>query len=350
MSTALEQRTVITESQTETKQATQPASEIYSDLSARKVLQFMLRSPRTPITPEILPTDEMHYPQLAAVIDANAAGTLELLTRMVKARVLLADLADKAPACPDCGSHQVSTRYTCPKCFSYDISRSFLFEHLKCGQVANDDTFRKGDQLVCPKCQAVLHNFGVEYRAVGAWYRCSNCNESFNPPSSSHFCRPRRHQFSLDRTRLIPIYQYRLNPATLADTRKEILMYNDAISMLEALGLIVQAPDEVIGRSGEHQYFDIGTSIKGGRWGGSKTVAIDVNTSTQNLTSEHVREFAAKAKDSRVNETYLIAVPGLNEEAKTVAKNLKVTVIEGASVKEAMTTLLNRDPFKALTP
>ena len=347
MSTALEQRTVVAASQP--KRTTQAAAEIYSDLNARKILQFMLRSPRTPITPEILPTDEIHYPQLHAVTGVNPPATLELLTRMVNAGTLLADLVDKAPACPECGSHEVSTRYTCPKCFSYDISRSFLFEHLKCGQVANDDTFRKGDQLVCPKCQAVLHNFGVEYRAVGAWYQCRNCNESFNPPASSHFCRPKRHQFSLDRTRLVPIYQYRLNPDTLADVRKEVLMYSDAISMLEALGLIVQAPYEVIGKSGDHQYFDMGTTIKGGRWGGSKTVTIDVNTSTQNVPIERVREFATKAKDARVNESYLLAVPGLSEEARTAAKNLKVSVIEGASVKEATTTLLSRDTFKALT-
>jgi hypothetical protein len=348
MSTALEQRTIIAASQTQTKQSTQPAAEIYSDLNARKILQLTLRSPRTPITPEILPTDEMAYPQLHGVIEANPTATLELLTRMVNARALLADLVDKAPACPDCGSFQVSTRYTCPKCSSYDISRSFLFEHLKCGQTASDDTFRKGDQLVCPKCQTILHNFGVEYRAVGAWYQCKNCNESFNAPASSHFCRQRRHQFSVDRTRLMPIYQYRLNPEALVDIRKEVLMYNDAISMLEALGLTVQAPHEVIGKSGEHQYFDIGTNIKGGRWGGSKTVTIDVNTSVENVPIERVREFAAKAKDARVNESYLLAVPGLSEEARTLAKNLRVSVVEGASVKEAMTTLLSRDTFKGL--
>ena len=267
---------------------------------------------------------------------------------MVAANALLADLVDKAPACPECGSTEVSTRYTCPKCFSYDIARSYLFEHLKCGKVASDDTFRKGDQLVCPKCQAVLHNFGVEYRAVGAWYQCKSCNESFNAPASSHFCRPKRHQFSVDRTRLVPIYQYRLNPETLANVRKEILMYNDAVTMLESLGLVVQAPHELLGKSGQPQPFDIVTTVKGGRWSGGKTVAIDVATSAESVSIEHVRDFAAKVNDARPNESYLIAVPGLSEEARTLAKNLKLSVIEGASVKEAMTTLLSRDTFKGL--
>lgn len=345
-----ESRSLLLTSRPHEEQKTGPgAPDVYSDLNARKVLQFLLRSPRTAVTPEILPTDDIHYPQLKGVIELGPAPTVELLTQMSDAKVLVADLVDKAPACPECGSYQVSTRYTCPKCFSYDISRSFLYEHLKCGKVASDDTFRKGDRLICPKCQAVLHNFGVEYRAVGAWYECKNCTESFNAPGSSHFCRPRRHQFSADRARLVPVYQYRLNPEALGEIKKEVLMYNDAITMLESLGLVVQAPHELMGKSGQPQPFDIVTTVKGGRWGsGTKTVTIDVSTSPENVSIEQVRDFAAKVKDARPNESYLIAVPGLSDEARTLAKNLKLNAIEAASVKEAMTTLLGRDTFKGL--
>ena len=293
-----ESRSLLLTSRPQGEQKTQAAPEIYADPNARKILQFLLRSPRTPVTPEILPTDETEYPQLKGVIELGPGPTVELLTRMTDAKVLAADLVDKTPTCPECGSNQVSTRYTCPKCFSYNISRSYLYEHMKCGKVANDDTFKKAGQLICPKCQTVLHNFGVEYRAVGAWYECKNCNESFNAPTNSHFCRPRRHQFSMDRTRLVPIYQYRLNPETLLEVRKEVLMYNDAVTMLETLGLVVQAPHELLGKSGQPQSFDIVTTVKG-RWSGAKTVAIDVATSAEKVSIEQVRDFAAKVKDAQ---------------------------------------------------
>jgi hypothetical protein len=325
-----------------------PGTAIYENLDARKILQFLLRSPRTIVAPEITPTDEVQYPQLAPVVQLNASDTLELLSQMVQAGVLVADLADKAPACPECGSHQVSTRYVCPKCYSYDVSRSFLYEHLKCGKVASDDAFRKGGQLICPKCQAVLHSFGVEYRAVGAWYRCSNCNESFSAPVHQHFCRPKRHQFATDRARLVPIYQYRLNPASLAEIRKQTLMYNDAIAVLEALGLTVIAPGEVQGKSGKAQPFDIITTVKG-RWGGGKTIAMDVISSNESLPVDTVRDFAAKSKDARASESYLIAIPGLSEDARSLAKSLKLSAIEAPSVKEAMTLLLKYDTFKGLS-
>ena len=205
--------------------------EIYLDPEARKILLYLLRSPRTPLTPETSPTDEIHYPELKPLVSSETEA-VALLDRMVEANLLVADLVDKVPACPECGSYELSTRYLCPKCFSYDVARSYLYEHLKCGKVASDDNFMKGDKLVCPKCQTVLHNFGIEYRAVGAWYKCSNCTESFNVPSHSHFCRPKHHQFTSDRTRLVAIYQYRLNPDTVSQIRREMLMYSDAVNTL----------------------------------------------------------------------------------------------------------------------
>ena len=344
-----ESRSMLLRSAPPEEQKTGPAAlGIFSDAAARKVLQFLLMSPRTAVTPEILPTDEIDYLQLKGVVELAPAPTVDLLTRMTDAKVLVADLVDKAPACPECGSHQVSTRYTCPKCFSFDISRSYLYEHLRCGKVASDDTFRKAGQLICPKCQTVLHNFGVEYRAVGAWYECKNCKESFNAPANTHFCRPRRHQFSTDRVRLVPVYQYRLNPAALTKIKKEILMYNDAISMLESLGLTVQAPGELVGKSGDRHNFDITTTVKGGRWGGSKTVTIDFITSPEPVPIEPVRDFGTKSKDLKAVEYYLVTVPGLTEDARTLAKNLRLSVIEGPSLKDAMTTLLNRETFKGL--
>ena len=325
-----------------------PETTIYTNPNARKIIQFLLRSPRTILAPEITPTDEVNYPQLDSVVQLNQSELLGLLSRTVEAGVLVADLADKAPACPECGSPQVSTRYVCPKCYSYNVSRSFLFEHLRCGKVASDDSFRKGGRLVCPKCEAVLHSFGVEYRAVGAWYKCGSCEESFDAPIHQHFCRPRRHQFAMDRARLVPIYQYRLNPVDLANIRKETLMYNDAILLLESLGLTVQAPAESPGKSGQAHPFDMITTVKG-RWRGSKTVAIDVMMANERLPAETVRDFAAKAKDANVSECHLVAVPGLKEDARNLAMSLRLSAIEAPTLKEAMTTLLSSGTFRGVS-
>jgi predicted RNA-binding Zn-ribbon protein involved in translation (DUF1610 family) len=315
---------------------------IYSNPSARKIVELMLRSPRTPITPEITDTDEIRYPQLETSEKLELAEMKSLLTEMTTSRVILADRVDQTPACPECGSTRLSTRYLCPKCFSYDIARSYLYEHLKCGKVAGDEAFRKLDQIVCPKCQTVLHSFGVEYRAVGAWYKCAKCNESFNAPAHAHFCRPSHHQFTSDRTRLVPIYQYRLNPESLSEIRRQLLTFSDAVAMLEGLGLTVFAPHSLAGNSGEAFSFDVVVQIKG-RWGSPKIFAIDIISSEGGVIAESVREFVSKVRGARPTGSYLLVIPFLTDEARSLAQGMKVVFIEAPSVSEATAALIDRE-------
>jgi len=316
-------------------------SGIYSNPSARKIVDLMLRSPRTPIAPEIENTDEIRYPQVESATQLSAKQTEALLSEMADADILVRDLTDKVPACPECGSKELSTRYLCPKCFNHDISRTYLYEHLKCGKVANDDAFRKLNQIVCPKCQTVLHSFGVEYRAVGAWYKCNKCTESFNAPSHSHFCRAKHHQFTSDRTRLVPVYQYRLNPTSLPYIRRQLLTFADAVSLLEDLGLTVFAPHSLPNRSGGVSSFDVVVQVKG-RWGGQKTFAMDIVSSENGVIAEIVRQFASKVRETKPTESYLLAVPCLTDEAKSIAHNTKMAFIEAPSIKEATAKLIEQ--------
>jgi len=321
--------------------------EIYSDPETRRILQFLLRNITVVISPQALPTDEVTYPQLQSILGEHAAEADSILARMAAAGVLIETLADKMPSCPECDSKQVSTRYLCPQCFSFDITRSFLFEHLKCGKVASDDTFRKGSEYVCPKCQTVLHNFGVEFRAIGAWYKCNRCNNSFNATVHSHFCRPKHHQFTPDRARLIPIYEYKINTRILNEIRNQVLVYGDLISFLEDSGLAVLAPHALAGKSGEPKTFDLVVTSKG-RWGGQKTVAMDVTQSESETGQEVVREFAAKVRDAKPTASYLVVIPRLSDDARDLARNLKLTVVEASSLKEAMSPIQDLPVIKEL--
>lgn len=322
--------------------------EIYSDPQARRVLQFLLRNITVVISPQTLPTDEVTYPQLQPVLGEHAPEADVILERMAAAGVLIETLADKAPACPECNSKQISIRYLCPQCYGYDITRSFLFEHLKCGKVASDDTFRKGSEYVCPKCQTVLHNFGVEFRAIGAWYKCSRCNNSFNATVHSHFCRPKHHQFTPDRARLIPIYEYKINTKILNEIRNQVLVYGDLIAFLEDCGLTVLAPHTIPGKL-EQRTFDLAINSKG-RWGAQKTIVMDILNSESSIGPDVVREFAAKVRDSKPSVSYLVAIPTLTDEARDVSKNLKLTVVEASTLKDAMSSIRDLSAIKEQIP
>jgi len=71
-----ESSSMLMSSRAQGEEKTGPTTEIYADPNARKILQFLLPSPRTPIAPEILPTDEIHYPQLKGLIELGPAQTV----------------------------------------------------------------------------------------------------------------------------------------------------------------------------------------------------------------------------------------------------------------------------------
>jgi len=325
---------------------TDKPKEIYADPDVRKILQFLLRNITVVVSPQALPTDEVTYPQLQSVLGEHAADANSTLGRMAAAGVLIETLADKVPACPECNSKQVSTRYLCSQCYSFDIDRSFLFEHLKCGKVASDDSFRKGNEYICPKCQTVLHNFGVEFRAIGAWYKCNRCNNSFNATIHSHFCRPKHHQFAPDRARLASIYEYKINTRILNEIRNQVLVYGDLISFLEDCGLTVIAPQTLPGKS-EPRIFDLAISSKG-RWGAQKIIVMDIINSDSAVGADDIREFATKVKDCRPSMSYLVAIPKLTDEAREASKNLKLTIVEATSLKEAMNSIRDLPMIKEL--
>jgi hypothetical protein len=322
-------------------------ADIYTKPEARKILEYLLANSQTSLEPSYLPNDELRYQQVEQILEDAPIDAPVLLGEMASAGTLSPELVDKAPACPECSSKQLSTRYTCPQCSTYDINRTYLFEHLKCGKVGNEESFKKRDEIICPKCQAVLHNFGVEYRAVGVWYECNKCKNSFNTPNHLHLCRPNHHEFSPDRVNLVPVYKYELNRKAIEQIRKGVLVYAEAIMFLENLGLEVKAPHSLQGRSGAPQLFDIVLILPKKGWRSEeKVVAVDAIVGNSAVGDETVKDFAARVKEAKPSESYLIAVPGLAEEARTLARNLRVEHFEGASLNEAMRLFQSKSIIK----
>jgi len=325
--------------------------DIYTYPEARKILEYLIRNAGTILPPTILPTDDITYQQVEYILGKESLSTekqIRLLKTMTEANVLIRELVDKVPACPTCGSNQVSTRYICPHCYTFDITKTFLFEHLKCGKVGSSDEFAKDDKIICPKCQTVLHDFGVEYRSVGAWYKCNRCSHSFNSPSHSHFCRPRHHEFAADGVQLVSLFQYQLNPENVEQTKLKVLFYAEAITELENLGLTLFAPHSLLGKSGEPQPFDIVVKQrKKGRRGEERTLVIDVRIDTTPIGIEAVKCFHAKVKDVRPTGSWLVTVPGLANEASTLINNLNLSHAEGSTLHEAIQVFLEKSDVKS---
>jgi hypothetical protein len=107
----------------------------------------------------------------AAVIPGAAKFAEELTALGLMERKFV----DKVTICPHCASARMTVRENCAQCGGADIVEEPIVHHLKCGCQGPERDFRRGSELVCPKCLQHLKNFSVDYDRPGSIGVCQSC-------------------------------------------------------------------------------------------------------------------------------------------------------------------------------
>jgi hypothetical protein len=196
------------------------------------------------------------YPDVEEII-GESEDAEKFLAMLVEAGVLKRELYDKAVHCPKCGSMNVSVQYCCPFCLSYDIKRSSLIEHIRCGYIDIEEKFVSGVELICPKCRRKLTVEDVDYRRAGLWCTCNKCGRSFDMPTPKHFCRNCQTSFTFENAKIKEAYKYRLNEDFVKTATSEWSILAPIRKLLEEKGFKVETPGFMEGRSGVKHMFDI---------------------------------------------------------------------------------------------
>jgi hypothetical protein len=276
------------------------------------------------------------YPIVESILGSDVKIE-PLLEEIAETGVLVKELFDKMVLCPKCDSQYISTRYNCPYCSSFDIEKSSLIEHIKCGYMDVEQNFRKGKKLVCPKCNGVLERADFDYKKAGVWCRCNNCSKNFDIPTPSHFCRKCGVISTFEEINLKNVYSYKVKDATQVGS-KSIAFVNTAINnFLTKKGWKVQSPASVKGKSGAQHSFDI-VAFKGSK--SKKPIVLDIATSTENVVAEQpVVALFAKIFDVSPKKSFLVAIPKLNENGKKMAELYKIQIIEAQDQSQAIESL-----------
>jgi hypothetical protein len=83
---------------------------------------------------------------------------------------------DKTNVCPHCASARMTVREYCSSCGGANIVEEPIVHHLKCACQGPERDFRRGGELVCPKCLQQLKNFSVDYDRPGSIGVCQSCS------------------------------------------------------------------------------------------------------------------------------------------------------------------------------
>jgi len=254
---------------------------------------------------------------------------------LVEAGIFRRELYDKTIYCPRCGSANVSIQYCCPFCLSFDIKKSSLIEHIKCGYMDIEEKFVSGDGLICPKCKRQLNVEDVDYRRAGLWCTCNKCGRSFDIPVPRHFCRNCQTNFTFENAKIKEAYTYRLNEDIVKTAASEWAVLAPIKKLLEDKGFKVETPGFMEGRSGVKHMFDI-IAYNNGRK--PEKLAINISTSPDGKpVPEHaIIDMFAKTYDSNIEKAILIAIPKISENGRKLANHYKIRLIEAKTPEETI--------------
>lgn len=127
------------------------------------------------------------YPEVARIFGRNPHD-LSFLTRLANEGALSETLVDRVRLCPQCSHSTLNFREICPHCDSIDIFETEAVHHFSCGHVAAIESFRKGPDLVCPKCQETLRHIGLDYEKPSQHFTCGECEFIFSDPKVEAEC------------------------------------------------------------------------------------------------------------------------------------------------------------------
>ncbi|WP_374546506.1 hypothetical protein [Rhodoblastus sp.] len=103
-------------------------------------------------------------------------GTVALAVELASQGLLERKFFDKTNVCPHCASARMTVREYCTSCGGADILEEPIVHHLKCACQGPERDFRRGGELVCPKCLQQLKNFSVDYDRPGSIGVCQSCS------------------------------------------------------------------------------------------------------------------------------------------------------------------------------
>lgn len=274
------------------------------------------------------------YPDVEEIIGGSEDAE-KFLEMLYEAGILRRELYDKTICCPKCGSVNVSVQYCCPFCISFDIKKSSLIEHIKCGYMDAEEKFVSGDGLFCPKCKRELSEEDVDYRRAGLWCTCNKCGRSFDIPVSRHFCRNCQTNFTFENAKIKEAYTYRLSEDIVKTVASEWAVLAPIKKLLEDKGFKVEAPGFIEGRSGVKHMFDI-IAYNNGRK--PEKLAINISTSPDGKpVPEHaIIDMFAKTYDSNIEKAILIATPKVNENGRKLANLYKIRLVEAKTPEETI--------------
>lgn len=140
---------------------------------------------------------------------------------------------DTIHVCPHCDRYNLNYREVCPDCASPNIGLGEVLHHFRCGEVAPESVFLKGEEFVCPKCEQKLRHLGVDYDRPTEFYHCRACPAVFSEPPNDVICLSCGKTGKLAGLREHIVHNYYLNEEAKRAAREGVLLSSSVEAMFD---------------------------------------------------------------------------------------------------------------------
>ena len=263
----------------------------------------------------------IHYAEAEETWNADSIKAGNILESLEKNGVLESEFLDRVLTCPGCGSPDVHSKYTCPRCKSHNVRFTELIEHMKCGYIGSKDNFKQDSFLVCPRCQAKFIDETKDYRAIGNFYQCEKCEYAFDKPDVVHLCQNCGRTSTHQEAKYIKLFAYKITDEAVKDFQRELPIFKNIKKILTDKGFKVQLHTKITGASGLQSPFDVLAEKKEIRL----VIDVSVTGSKNDIT-------ALLAKKVDVNPTKAITIDLSNsDELTNLGKVFDIAVFKTAN-------------------
>ncbi|MHA1835655.1 MAG: hypothetical protein ACTSYQ_01815, partial [Candidatus Odinarchaeia archaeon] len=229
---------------------------IYEKQEVQKILTHFLDEKIKRLIPLMDKEYGVRYPTAERIMGSSPLETKNLIDQMVEVNVLIPEVYSKGLRCPRCRSSDIVIHYICPFCQSANFEKGRVIEHYKCHYMDFEIFFRSDNELVCPNCNSVLKQIGVDYQKHGPWFKCEDCKKFFDVPLSTYHCSECGSTFELQQAIFVSLFSYILNKKFIDEYEKVTIPLEELIKTLKKKSWLTRSPAFIIGISGViHQLF-----------------------------------------------------------------------------------------------
>jgi predicted RNA-binding Zn-ribbon protein involved in translation (DUF1610 family) len=299
------------------------------------VFEYLIRSDKNELVPAFEASMGFFYPDIVNNCGVTAKESVEISKKIINLGLGSKVYHDQVLKCQACVADQVSVRFHCPFCNSTEIDKELLIEHVADGVMALLSSFKKKEgKLVCPGCGKTLEQEGKDYRNVGIWYGCLSCKKQFDTPKVKYVCRTCNKEIDIQDVVISAVYRVVIKKEVIDELSTRLLICKPVSDALMEVKLTPTMPGILEGKSGiSHTFGIMGTNKN------KKIVAIDLAISKTKINEGPILAMSAKVMDTNPTKAIIIAVPGLQDNARKVAGIYNIQVIEGDTVEDATVKL-----------